>query len=164
MNIHYAQRLWIGAFAVVLFGCELTDQPLMSLLRTGDGAQEAAPAAMMAAAPAAEDPASEVATAAAAGPLIVIRFDDPDTDFDDAVGDAISAALVSSPLGIFDVLALAPDAAPLETKLAMIRRARDSGERVLRSLAAHGVPASQLELSARTDASVSAPRVLVYVR
>ena len=95
---------------------------------------------------------------------MVIRFDDPDAEFDDAIGDAIGAALASRPLGTFDVQALAPDAAPLENKLAAIRVARDSAERVLRSLTSHGVPASQIELSARTDAGISAPQVLVYLR
>ncbi len=172
IKMHRPARIWPAAIvgAAVLSGCEFTSEPLLSFLRQDEAAEAmaaedgAAPEALAAVAPAAGDAARPPERGMAARPLIVIRFDNPDTEFDDALGGAVEAALITYPLSIFEVQALAPDAMPLDAKAAAMRDARDSAERVMRSLAAHGVPASQVQLSARTDAGVSTPQVSVFIR
>jgi hypothetical protein len=111
--------------------------------------------------PAQGDPASKVGSQQ---PLVVIRFDSKDVQYEKPLYNAVSRALDRRPQAAFDVVAVAPQSnQQAETSLnrAKVRR---YAERVLRSLNEMGLPPNRVRLSATTSANVQANQVQVYVR
>lgn len=115
-------------------------------------------------------PAGGVAAASFGGtpisgpPLVTIRFDHPQVDYQQILYTAVAQALQSRPGSAFAVVAVAPTrgtaAAVQLAQTEAVHHARD----VMRSLSDMGVPAARLGLSSSTDPSIGTTEVRVYVR
>ncbi len=97
-------------------------------------------------------------------PLVVIRFDRPNVEYDQALYNAVSHALQRRPEASFDLVAVTPNAgSPAQVALHTDASKRNA-QRVLRSLTQMGLPADRITLSATTSASVQSNEVQIYVR
>lgn len=92
-------------------------------------------------------------------PLVTIRFDRPNVNYDRALSQAINQALERAPGAAFEVVAVAPS-----SNGDSANRAQRRAESILRDINDMGVPASRLSLSAATSQSVPAPEVRVLIR
>lgn len=97
-------------------------------------------------------------------PLVVIRFDRNNVDYEQALYQAASKALERRPNAGFDLVAVAPTAGtPAEVALNS-DIARTNANKVMRSLLNMGLPADRISISQVTDASVQTNEVHLYVR
>ena len=97
-------------------------------------------------------------------PLVVIRFGDPNVEYEQALFSVVSRALERKPNAGFDLVAIAPNAGtPAQVSLAT-SRSRRNAESVLRSLTSMGLPADRITLSATSSAMAQVNEVHVYVR
>lgn len=97
-------------------------------------------------------------------PLVVIRFDRQDLDYEEALYTAVSQALESRPGVQFDLVAVSPDTGnPAELAL-YSTAARKNGEAVLRSLTQMGVPLERINLNAATSDTALNSEVHLYIR
>jgi len=97
-------------------------------------------------------------------PLVVIRFDHPNVDYESALYTAVSEALQRKPNADFDLVAVAPSrGGPARTALAM-NTSKKNADAVMRSLTNMGLPASRVKLSATTSNSAETSEVHLYVR
>ncbi|MGE5539271.1 MAG: hypothetical protein ACM30I_11680 [Gemmatimonas sp.] len=102
-------------------------------------------------------------TAATRGrPLVVIRFDRPNVDYQATLNSVVNRALEREPGAAFDLVAVTP--ARSEGQAAAASQARRNAEGVLRSLTSMGLPASRISLSATSSADAQTNEVHVYVR
>lgn len=110
-------------------------------------------------------PASAPGAGLATGrPLVVIRFDRPNVQYEQALYDAVSRALERRPNAGFDLVAVAPaGGTPAEVALNS-NNARRNAEVVLRTLTNMGLPADRVSLAATTSPSAQSPEVHLYVR
>lgn len=97
-------------------------------------------------------------------PLVVIRFDRPNVDYEQALYDAVRRALERRPGASFDVVAVAPNEGSAAQAARAANKARQNAERVLRSLTSMGLPASRVTLSAGTSNEAQTNEVHIYVR
>ena len=107
---------------------------------------------------------STPAELAARRPLVVIRFDRPDVDYQQALYTAVNRALERRPQAMFDLVAVAPNRGTAAQAAAMTTTARRNAENVMRSLTGMGLPASRLSLSATSSAEAQSSEVHLYVR
>jgi hypothetical protein len=104
------------------------------------------------------------ANGVATRPLVVIRFDRPDVQYEQAVYTAASRALERHPTAAFDLVAVTA-AGGTPTQLAENTAAtRRNAEAVLRSLTNMGLPADRITLSATTSVAAPSNEVHIYVR
>lgn len=97
-------------------------------------------------------------------PLVVIRFDRQDLDYEESLYTAVSQALESRPGVQFDLVAVSPDTGnPAELAL-YSTAARKNGEAVLRSLTQMGVPLERINLNAATSDTALNSEVHIYIR
>ena len=97
-------------------------------------------------------------------PLVVIRFADPNVEYEQALFTVVSRALQRKPNAGFDLVAIAPNTgSPAQVSLAT-SKSRRNAENVLRSLTSMGLPADRITLSATSSAQAQANEVHVYVR
>ena len=97
-------------------------------------------------------------------PLVVIRFDTPNVQYDQALYSAVSQALVRRPNAAFDLVAVAPGlGSPAQVALAS-NKSRRSAETVLRSLTNMGLPAERVSLSSTTNPNAQVAEVHLYIR
>ncbi len=105
------------------------------------------------------------ASAYARGPaLVTLHFDNPGTDYQQALYSALSQALQTRPGANFDVVGVSPTRGTAKAVRAAQSNARRYAQEVVRSMTAMGVPASRLGIASSTDPSVSASEVRVFVR
>jgi len=96
-------------------------------------------------------------------PLVVIRFDRPNVEYDQALYTVISQALEKYPASKFDLVAVSNlEGNAAQTALSSAE-ARKNGERVLRSLQDMGLPLSRIHLSASSSKSVLNSEVRIYM-
>ncbi|MGO1119003.1 hypothetical protein ACTL6U_09875 [Rhodovibrionaceae bacterium A322] len=115
-------------------------------------------------APAPQAPGGGAALVGRQQPLVVIRFDSNNVDYEQVLFGAVSRALERRPNAAFDLVALAPgQGQPGQVALNSGQVRRDA-ERVLRSLANMGLPADRVSLSAVSAPRLGTPEVHVYVR
>ncbi len=99
-----------------------------------------------------------------AAPLVVIRFNQPNVRYDQALYTAVSQALDRRPNAAFDLVAVAPGlGSPSQVALAT-NRSRREAEGVLRSLTNMGLPADRVSLSATTNPNAQVSEVHLYIR
>lgn len=122
----------------------------------GSGTSAAPRTAVSGAAPAAAKPAN----LAARRPLVVIRFDRPDVEYQQALYNAVNRALERRPQAMFDLVAVAPSRGSANSTSTAQRYA----ENVLRSLSNMGLPANRVSMSARSSAEAQTSEVHLYVR
>jgi len=97
-------------------------------------------------------------------PLVVIRFDRPNIQFQQALYNAVSRALERKPNASFDLVAVSPKrGSPAQMALNSTQSKR-SAESVLRTLADMGLPANRVKLSSRASQDVESNEVQIYVR
>ena len=101
---------------------------------------------------------------AARRPLVVIRFDRPDVEYQQALYTAVNRALERRPQAVFDLVAVAPARGSAAQAAASTTSARRNAENVLRSLNNMGLPASRVSMSAMSSADAQTSEVHLYVR
>ncbi len=97
-------------------------------------------------------------------PLVVIRFDRPNVEYEQALYTAVSRALERRPEAAFDLVAVTPRTGGAADAALNTSAARRSAEAVLRALTAMGLPADRVSLSAMSSAGVRGNEVHIYVR
>jgi len=97
-------------------------------------------------------------------PLVVVRFDKDNVNYEQALYNAISRALDRRPQAGFDVVAVAPQTGQQAQTALNRSKARRYAERVLRSLNEMGLPPNRVSLSSTTSQNVQSNEVHVYVR
>ena len=97
-------------------------------------------------------------------PLAVIRFDDPDVQYEQALFTVVGSALERRPNAAFDIVAVSPSAGDAAQVALDTTRSRRNAEGVLRTLTSMGLPADRMTLSATSSAQVQVSEVHVYVR
>ena len=104
-------------------------------------------------------------TLAVLGPaLITIRFDRAGVIYEDALYDAVGAALARWPGAHFELVALAPVADDRGVAARHAETARRNAERVMDSLIAMNLPPDRLQLAVVTSPAVRAGEVRLFVR
>lgn len=97
-------------------------------------------------------------------PLVIIRFNRPGVDYQQAVYTAVSQALEKYPSAHFDLVAVSPsEGNPARIALATTE-ARKNGEAVLRSLTQMGVPMERIRLNAASARDVANTEVHLYIQ
>jgi hypothetical protein len=97
-------------------------------------------------------------------PLVVIRFDHPDVDYQQILYAALSQALQSHPTAGFAVVAVSPTRGTAASVRLAQTAAHRHAEEVMRTMTDMGVPASRLMIASATDPLASASEVRVFVR
>lgn len=97
-------------------------------------------------------------------PLVIIRFDRPNVNYEQAVYTAVGQALDKYPAARFDLVAVAPsEGNPAELALASTE-ARKNGEDVLRSLTQMGLPMERVRLNSANARDVRSSEVHIYIQ
>jgi hypothetical protein len=92
-------------------------------------------------------------------PLVIIRFDRPDVEYEQPLYTALSQALERRPDATFDVVSVTPVG-----RSSAASAAKWNSERVMRSLAEMGLPAARIRLSAANSPDADVGEVHIYVR
>lgn len=95
-------------------------------------------------------------------PLVVIRFDRSNVDYQSTLYSVINRALEREPNAAFDLVAVTPTRNAGQPSATT--QARRNAEGVLRSLTGMGLPASRINLSATSSNEAQSNEVQVYVR
>jgi hypothetical protein len=102
--------------------------------------------------------------ASAGTPLVVVRFDHPDVDYQQILYAALSQALQNRPGASFQVVAVSPTRGNAASVQIAQSTARRHAEDVMRSMTDMGVPATRLAVASTTDPSATVSEVRVFVR
>ena len=97
-------------------------------------------------------------------PLVVIKFDRPDIDYQQQLYAALNQALQSRPSAGFEVVAVSPSKGNAASVQIAQTTARRHAQDVMRSMTDMGVPASRLGVASTTDAAANTSEVRVFVR
>ncbi len=98
------------------------------------------------------------------GALITIRFNGRDVAYEQALFDAVSAALESRPDARFELVAVTPPATTRQETETNARNASRNAERVARSLLAMNLPADRLDMAFTTGTDASGNEIRLFVR
>jgi len=104
------------------------------------------------------------AGAAGGRPLVVIRFDRPNVNYEQALYQAASKALELRPNAAFDVVGVAPSGGTPAQVALNGDIARTNADRVVRSLLGMGLPAERVSSGQSNDPGIQASEVRIYVR
>ena len=94
-------------------------------------------------------------------PLVVIRFANPNVEYEAALYQAVSRALERRPDAMFDLVAVSPGSGNQDLSTGTAQR---NAERVLQSLSTMGLPSDRVQLSAMANPQARSAEVHVYVR
>ena len=97
-------------------------------------------------------------------PLVVIKFDRPDVDYQQMLYAALNQALQSRPSAGFEVVAVSPSKGNAAAVQIGQTTARRHAQDVMRAMTDMGVPATRLGVASTTDAGTAASEVRVFVR
>ncbi len=117
-----------------------------------------------AAAPAPSRSAEAAAPSTGDRPLVVIRFDQPNVDYEQPLYTAVSRALERKPSATFTIQAVAPNAGSAAQVAVNTNASRQNAENVLRSLTNMGLPADRVSLSASMSPDIQSNEVRIFVR
>ncbi len=112
-------------------------------------------------------PRASAAPAAIGGddrPLVVIRFDQPNVDYEQPLYTAVSRALERKPSATFTIQAVAPNAGSAADVAVNTNASRQNAENVLRSLTSMGLPADRVSLAATMSPDIQSSEVRIFVR
>jgi len=104
------------------------------------------------------------AGAASGRPLVVIRFDRPNVNYEQALYQATSKALEIRPNAAFDVVGVAPASGTAAQVALNGDIARTNADRVVRSLMSMGLPPDRVSSGQSNDAGIQSNEVRIYVR
>ncbi|MDA0702013.1 MAG: hypothetical protein O3A96_02070 [Proteobacteria bacterium] len=107
---------------------------------------------------------AQLSSAATGRPLVVIRFDNPNVQYEEALYTAMSRALERRPTATFELVAVAPTKGSSGEIALSSANSKRQAEQVLRSLTNMGLPADRISLSATTSSSARSNEVHIYVR
>jgi hypothetical protein len=95
---------------------------------------------------------------------VVIRFDRPDVEYEQALYTAVSRTLDQRPEARFDLVAVSPSqGSPAD--IALLRsQSRKRADEVLRTLTDMGLPADRIALASTTNPGARTSEVHLYVR
>ena len=97
-------------------------------------------------------------------PLVVIRFDDPNIDYEKTLYDAIGITVDKKPDASFGLVAVAPIGKNEGETRINASKVKKYAERVLRSMVSFGMPSKKIALSAKTSGDVVVPEVHIFVQ
>lgn len=97
-------------------------------------------------------------------PLMVIKFNRPNVQYEAKLYDAVKSALDRRPSAIFDVIAVSPRRGTAGETALGATNARRNAETVLRSLTNMGLPPGRARISAMQSDAASSGEVHVFVR
>ncbi|HEY0267089.1 MAG TPA: hypothetical protein VGC16_10075 [Rhizomicrobium sp.] len=103
-------------------------------------------------------------TASAGTPLVVVRFDHPDVDYQQILYAALNQALQNRPGASFQVVAVSPTRGTAASVQIAQSTARRHAQDVMRSMTDMGVPATRLNVASTTDPGTTVSEVRVFVR
>ncbi|HWX89012.1 MAG TPA: hypothetical protein VNY75_01815 [Rhizomicrobium sp.] len=103
-------------------------------------------------------------TASAGAPLVVVKFDHPDVDYQQILYAALSQALQNRPGANFQVVAVSPTRGSAASVQIAQSTARRHAQDVMRSMTDMGVPATRLNVASTTDPAATTSEVRVFVR
>ena len=89
-------------------------------------------------------------------PLAVVRFDDPNVAYEEALSAAVQQVLDRRPGSTFEVVGVSPGGS--------MAAAADYADKIHRSLRRMGVAASRLRIATRADSDANVEEVRLYVR
>lgn len=102
--------------------------------------------------------------AAGESPLVTIRFDRPNVNYEPALYAAVKSALDRRPSATFDVVAVSPVGNTPGGQALAATTAKRNADAVLRSLTNMNLPASRVRTSSTTSPAVAGGEVQVFVR
>lgn len=102
--------------------------------------------------------------AAGSPPLVVIRFDRPDVDYQQALYSAVSKALEQRPGSTFEIVGVAPERGSTGEAAVSASTARRRAEQVMQTLVEMGLPVERVQLSSAESVAAQSNEVHVYVR
>jgi len=102
--------------------------------------------------------------AVAGTPLVVVRFDRPNVDYQQILYAALNQALQNRPSASFQVVAVAPTRGNAASVQIAQSTARRHAEAVMRSMTDMGVPATRVGVASTTDPAATVSEVRVFVR
>ncbi len=105
-----------------------------------------------------------VQMATAGTPLVVVRFDHPNVDYQQILYAALNQALQNRPGASFQVVAVSPTRGTAASVQIAQSTARRHAEDVMRSMSDMGVPATRMGVASTTDPSATTSEVRVFVR
>lgn len=97
-------------------------------------------------------------------PLVKIRFDKPDVNYEQPVYTAVSEAMAKYPNARFELVAVEPTVGNAAQVAIESTRARRNAEKVLRTLTQLGVDQNRLDLATAQSASAATSEVHIYIR
>jgi hypothetical protein len=105
-----------------------------------------------------------VQLSSAGTPLVVIRFDHPDVDYQQVLYAALNQALQSRPNAGFEVVAVSPTRGTAASVQIAQTTAKRHAQEVMRSMTDMGVPAARMGVASSTDPGAADSEVRVFVR
>tara|TARA_Y100001934_G_C12293633_1_gene746170 strand:- start:12 stop:1166 length:1155 start_codon:yes stop_codon:yes gene_type:complete len=105
-----------------------------------------------------------LAPASSRQPLVVIRFDRKNVQYEQPLYNAVSRALQRRPNAMFDLVAIAPNQGNAARVALSASSSKKNAETVLRSLSDMGLPLDRVRLSALTSNTAATNEVHIYVR
>jgi hypothetical protein len=108
--------------------------------------------------------ASARSYAGGSSPLVTIRFDKANVDYQQILYAALTQALQTRPGASFSIVAVSPTRGTVTAVQLAQTAAQRHAQEVLRSMTDMGVPASRLTVQSQTDPGVSSNEVRVFVR
>lgn len=97
-------------------------------------------------------------------PLVVIRFDRPNVNYESALYNAVSQTLQRRPNAGFELVAVSPTQGVAGQTALNAAKAKRNAEKVLRSLTNLGLPNERVRLSAQSSPAAQNNEVHIYVR
>ena len=97
-------------------------------------------------------------------PLVTIRFNQPNVDYEETLYLALSLALDRKPNATFTIETVAPAGSTPAEFAAYRQNARQHAEDVLHAISDMGMPADRLSISATMNTTVTSEEVRIYVR
>lgn len=97
-------------------------------------------------------------------PLVTIRFDKPNVNYEGPLYAAVKGALDRRPGASFDVIAVSPASATPGGQALGATAVRRNAESVVRSLTNMGLPSNRIRVSQTTNAGTQTGEVQVFVR
>ncbi len=97
-------------------------------------------------------------------PLVVIRFDNPNVEYQQAVYMAVNEAMERYPDARFELVAVNPSLGNAAKVAIETTRARRNAEKVLRTLTQMGLSSDRIELSSLANENINSNEVHIYIR
>ncbi len=96
--------------------------------------------------------------------LVLVRFDEPNVEYQKQMTEAVAAALDHRPEAVFSVIAVAPASGDPASLVRKQETARTKSEEMKRVLMQMGLPPSRISLTNTQSKDVQVPEVHLYVR